>query len=77
MSWGFTIIGKPNAVVAEVKKVQCVPSGLARCIEECAAQLPQGEVLFVESNGHFDAGDSKSYGSMNLTFKMQKAAAGG
>lgn len=77
MSWGFTIAGKPDAVVADVKKVSCVPNGLVRCVEECAAQLPQGEVLFVESNGHFDAGDRKTYGSFSLTFKMQKAATGG
>lgn len=77
MSWGFTILGKPGSVVSDLKKVPNVPSGLQRCIEECAAQLPQGEMLFVESNGHFDAGDSKSYGSFNLTFKMQKAATGG
>lgn len=79
MSWGILLAGKPESVVAEVNKrveTSYVPPGVAKCIEQCAAEFPQGELLVVEGNGHFDrnSDNTQKQGSFSLTFKMLKAS---
>jgi hypothetical protein len=74
MSWYVNITGSPTAVNAAVVNDPHTPVAIKKVVDDLTELFPSGEVVTVETQGHFEPSATPPTGQATLVFKVQKFA---
>ena len=72
MSWYVNITGSPTAVSAAVAHDLHTPVAIKQVVDDLTGLFPGGEVVTVETQGHFEPSAVPPTGNATLLFKVQK-----